>query len=165
MLFEAIAQTSADVASVPGKKKKVDRLAALLLQAPADERAIAARYLAGEPGHKTGAGYATVAEVRPPAATAATLSVTEVDRRLAELATLEGAGSAKARKEGLGALLAEMTAQEQDFAQALILGPLRQGPLDSLSINAVAKAKGLNPKAGGTANMLAVKRGAGAEEL
>ncbi len=165
MLFEAIARASADVASTPGKKKKVERIAALLLQAPAEERAIAARYLAGEVFHKTGAGYATVAEVRPPAATAATLSVTEVDRRLAELATLEGAGSAKARKEGLGALLAQMTAQEQDFAQALILGALRQGALDALVIDAVAKAKGLDPKAVRTAYMLAGELGAVAEAL
>ena len=65
MLLEAIAQTRAAVAASPGRKKKVEQLAAVLLQAAPGERAIAARYLAGEVGHKTGLGHATVHGVRP----------------------------------------------------------------------------------------------------
>src|SRR4051812_3520142 len=85
VLFERVVETSAEVAATSGKKKKVERIAALLTAAGAEERAIAARYLSGEVGHKLGIGYATVAELRGqvPPATAASLTLVEVDQRLA----------------------------------------------------------------------------------
>ena len=56
MLFEQVARTSAQVAQTAGKKKKTELLAALLREVPPEERAVAARYLSGEIGHKTGIG-------------------------------------------------------------------------------------------------------------
>ncbi|HWU89845.1 MAG TPA: ATP-dependent DNA ligase [Kofleriaceae bacterium] len=165
MLLEQVAQTSAAVARTPGKKKKVELIGRLLAEAPADERAIAARYLSGDVGRKLGIGYATVGELRrqvPPAA-AASLTLAEVDRRFAAIAAASGGGSAKARRDAYGALLAAATAIEQDFLGALVVGELRQGALDALVAEAVAHAVGAPAREVRTAYMLAGDLGVVAE--
>jgi len=157
VLFEQVAQTSAAIAQTSARKKKVALLAALLAEAPADERAIAARYLSGEVGHKLGIGYATVHELRAavsPSA-AAQLTLTEVDARFASIATLGGAGSQKARKDAYGALLGAATALEQGFIGAIVVGEIRQGALDALVVDATAQATGIEQKRVRTAYMLA----------
>ncbi len=129
MLLEQVAQTSAAVAQTAGRKKKTELIGELLAGAPADERAIAARYLSGDVGRKLGIGYATVGELRDrvaPAA-AASLSLAEVDRRFAAIAAASGSGSARAHRDGYGALLAAATAIEQGFLDAIGGRELRQG--------------------------------------
>ena len=165
MLLEEVAQTSAEVARTAGRKKKTALLAALLAAAPPDERALAARYLSGEVGHKLGIGYATVGELRGavPPATAATLSLGEVDRRLAAIAAASGSGSARVRRDGYGALLAAATALEQGFLAALVVGELRQGALDAIVVEALALVSGAPPGQVRTAYMLTGDLGAVAE--
>lgn len=167
MLFERIVLTSAAIAATPGKKKKVDLIAGLLTQLAADERAIAARHLSGEVGHKLGVGYATVAELRGQIAPASTASliIVEVERRLAAIAALGGAGSARGRKDQFGELLARATAAEQEFLSALVLGAIRQGALDALVVDALARATGLGADAVRRAYMLAGEIGAVAEAV
>ena len=157
MLFVEIARASAEVAQTAGKKKKVERIAALLASVPQDERAAAARYLSGECGHKLGIGYATVHEMRGAIAPAGEprLTITELERRFVAIAELEGKGSGKGRKESFGALLASATELEQGFAGALVLGELRQGALDALVVEALALATGLTASAVRGAYMLA----------
>jgi DNA ligase-1 len=167
MLFERIVLTSAAIAATPGKKKKVDLIAGLLTQLAADEQAIAARHLSGEVGHKLGVGYATVAELRGQIAPASTASliIVEVERRLAAIAALGGAGSARGRKDQFGELLARATAAEQEFLSALVLGAIRQGALDALVVDALARATGLGADAVRRAYMLAGEIGAVAEAV
>jgi DNA ligase-1 len=163
--YAAIAETSRQLVETSSRKQKVARLAALLGQLAADERAIAARHLAGEVGHKLGIGYATVGELRgqvPPAAEPA-LEVVEVDRRFAQIAELRGAGSATAKRAGFGAMLAAATAPEQGFLGALVVGELRQGALDALVVDAIAAATQLPARDVRTAYMLAGDVGAVAE--
>jgi DNA ligase-1 len=165
VLLEQIARTRAAVAEASARKQKVARLAEALAAAPAGERALAARYLAGEVGRKLGLGYAAVSELRgqvAPAA-AATLSLTKVDQRFLALAAAQGAGSVRARREGLGALLAAATAIEQSFLAALVIGELRQGALDALVAEAIAQAIAAPPAEVRTALMLAGDLGALAE--
>jgi DNA ligase-1 len=165
VLLEQVAQTSATVAQTAGKKRKTELIAALLAEVPADERAIAARYLAGDVGRKLGIGYATVGELRdavPPAAVAS-LSLVEVDRRFAAIAAASGAGSARARRDGYGALLAASTGLEQGFLGALAVGELRQGALDAIVVDALALVIGAPPRQVRTAYMLAGDLGAVAE--
>ncbi len=167
MLFERLALTSAEIAAAKGKKRKVEVLDRLLGEAAPDERAIAARQLSGETGHKTQVGYATVAELRgqvPPVSTAS-LTVVEVDRRLAALVGLQGPGSNLQRKQQLGELLGKATAPEQEFLGALILGELRQGALAALVVEAIARARELDPRAVRSAYMLAGEIGAVAEAV
>jgi DNA ligase-1 len=157
VLFEQVARTSAEIARTSGKKTKVSLIAALLREAPPDERAIAARHLSGEVGHKLGIGYATVAELRGTLAPASgpTWTLGELERRFAAIAALSGAGSGRGRKDGFGALLAGATEIEQGFLGALVLGELRQGALDALVVDAIALATSLPPRAVRSAYMLA----------
>jgi DNA ligase-1 len=167
VLFEQVALTSVEIAGVPGRKKKVELLARVLHQVPPEERAIAARHLSGELGHKTGLGYGAVAELRDqvlPAA-AASLTLTEVDRTFAAIAAMAGAGSGRGRKDALGALLARATLVEQRFLAAVIVGELRQGALDALVVDAIALARELPNRGVRTAYMLAGDIGAVAEAV
>jgi DNA ligase-1 len=157
VLYEAIAQTSQQLVETSSRKKKVELLARLLGELAPDERTIAARHLSGEVAYKLGIGYATVGELHgqvAPAA-AASLAVTEVDRRFAAIAALRGAGSARAKKDAFGAMLAAATALEQGFLGALVIGELRQGALDALVVDAVALAASLDARAVRAAYMLA----------
>jgi len=141
VLFSELVATSAAVAETSGRLKKIELLATCLRQMTPDERAIGARYLAGEVPQKTQVGYAQLVEARtvPPSASPY-LGLSEIDRRLTELAELHGAGSAQARKDQLGALFSLATAPEQVLLAGLIVGEVRQGALDGLVLEAIAKA-------------------------
>ncbi len=160
MLLEQVAATSRAIAGASSRKKKVSFLSALLREVPGAERAAVARYLAGETGYKTGIGYATVAELRSvtPAASAS-LTITEVEQVFAELPTLAGTGSSRAKKDTLGALFARATDGEQHFLAAILIGELRQGALDALVVDAIALTTELPPRAVRTAYMLAGELG------
>lgn len=144
MLFEQLALTSAQVGATSGRKKKVERLAACLAQLAPEERAIAARYLAGVVPQKLGLGYAAIRELAVPPAAEASLEIVEIDRRFGELAALGGAGSQGARKSQLGALFARATQVEQHLLGALIVGDLRQGALEAIVVEAVARVAQLD---------------------
>lgn len=163
MRFARLVETSAAVAATGGRLKKLELLGACLRELPPDERGVGARYLAGVVSHKTGLGYAVVREVRVPPATSPSLSVGDVDRRLAAIAALGGAGSARGRKDQLGALLALATVDEQRFLAALVVGELRQGAEDGLVVEAIARAASLPPADVRRAYMLAGDLGAVAE--
>jgi DNA ligase-1 len=165
VLLVEVARASAEVAQTSSKKAKAQRIAQLLAAAALDERAIAARYLSGDCGHKLGVGYATVHELRGavPTAAEASVSLTEVERRFAAIALLRGAGSASAKKREMGALLAASTELEQAFLGALILGELRQGALDALVVDGIALATSLPAVSVRQAYMLAGDIGAVAE--
>ena len=157
MLYAHIAQTSQQLAETASRKQKIGLVARLLGELAPDERAIAARHLAGEVAYKLGIGYATVGELRGQVAPApaASLTVEGVDRRFAAIAALAGAGAGTARREAFGALLAEATAPEQGFLGALVVGELRQGALGAVVVEAVALAAGLAPRTVRAAHMLA----------
>jgi DNA ligase-1 len=167
VLFERITLTSAEIAATSGRKKKVELLARLLREVPAEERAIAARYLSGEVGYKLGIGYATVHELAgalPPAETAS-LHLVEVDRRFAAIAGMSGTGSNKARKDAYGALLAQATLLEQRILAAIVVGELRQGALDALVVDALAVAAEIPNRGVRSAYMLAGEIGVVAEAV
>src|SRR5262249_51844254 len=63
--------------------------------------------------------------------------------------------SAGARKQQLGAMLALATASEQKFLGGLVVGEVRQGALDGLVVEAIAKAAQLPADAVRRAYMLA----------
>jgi DNA ligase-1 len=142
MLFTELVAVSAQVKGTTRKLAKTALLAQCLRQLAADERAIGARYLAGELPQRTGIGYATVAEVmrQVQAAREAQLTLSEVDQRFEAIAALSGDGSGAARKAQFGALLTRATEAEAKFLGQLALGELRQGALDGLVVEAIAKA-------------------------
>jgi DNA ligase 1 len=147
VLLAELVSTSAQVTETRARLKKIELLASCLRQLNDDERSIGARYLAAELPQKTSIGYATISEVMsatPPTA-APYLSLTEVDRRFTTIAELSGTGSMTTRKAQLGALLSLATASEQQFLAGLTVGEVRQGALDGLVVEAIARASELPP--------------------
>ncbi|WP_326552060.1 ATP-dependent DNA ligase [Micromonospora sp. NBC_01813] len=143
MRFIDLAATSAAVTTTPGRRAKVELLAAALRALAADEIVPGAAYLTGELRQRqTGVGYASLRDLPPPAPVP-TLSVAQVDAAVAELATVAGAGSQTRRRELLGALLAAATADEQRLLVGLFTGELRQGAQAGLLTDALARAAGV----------------------
>ena len=144
MHLDEIAQTSADVAATSSRLAKVARLADCLAQARAEEIPIAVAYLAGElPQGTIGVGWASLRDLPPPADPPPTLEVLEADRALCRLKAIAGRGSQAARRDELARLFAVATEPEQRFLGSLLVGELRQGALEGVMLDAVAKAAGI----------------------
>ncbi|MGH3320678.1 MAG: ATP-dependent DNA ligase [Streptosporangiaceae bacterium] len=140
MLLAHIAEASADVAASSARLEKVARLAECLRQARPDDVEIVVAFLSGEPRQRQiGVGYAAFRDV-PGAAAAATLTVREVDEAFARMESLSGPGSQRQRRQQLTDLLGRATGAEQGFLIPLMVGELRQGALDAVMVEAVARA-------------------------
>jgi DNA ligase-1 len=143
MLLGEIVETSQAVAATRSRSAKVEALAACIGRMAPDEAPAGASFLAGEPRQRRlGVGWASLRELPPPAATPA-LAVLDVDAAFERLAGTSGAGSQAQRAQELAALFGAATAEEQDFLRRLVLGDLRQGALQSIVTDAVAKATGI----------------------
>ena len=140
MLLARIAETSADVAATSSRLAKVKRIAECLAEANPDEVAVAVAYLSGElPQGTVGVGWAALRELPSPA-TAPSLELLEVDAVVSRLQAIAGKGSQAARREELAALFSRATEPEQRLLVGLFLGELRQGALEGVMTDAVAKA-------------------------
>ncbi|HXF98358.1 MAG TPA: ATP-dependent DNA ligase [Gaiellaceae bacterium] len=161
MLLADLAETSAAVAAVSSRLRKVEALAGCLRRAGPAEVAVAASYLSGVlPQGQVGIGWAALRDLPPPAAPPPSLGVREVDDALTRLRGLAGPGSQRRRREELAALFARATEPEQRFLRALLLGELRQGALEGVMVDAVATAGGVPASEVRRALMLAGDLGA-----
>src|SRR5437763_6836823 len=141
-LLADLVRTSQRVGATAARLAKVRELASFLRALPPDEIETAAHYLSGEtPQGRVGLGYSTLqAAGASGAASTETLSIAEVDRSLALIATIRGAGSAARRAEALRDLFRRATAPEQQFLLHLLVGELRQGALAGSMVEAIAAA-------------------------
>ena len=125
---------------------------------------VAVAYLSGVlPQGSVGIGWASLRELPPVAEPPATLELLEVDAAVSRIAAIAGAGSQAARRSELSDLFARATEPEQRFLAALFLGELRQGALEGVVTDAVAKAAGLPAGRSGERSMLAGDLGVVAE--
>ena len=67
----------------------------------------------------------------------------EVDRAIADVATTTGAGSVRARRDRLAELFGRATEAEAGFLRRLLLGELRQGALEGVMSDAIARTAGV----------------------
>jgi DNA ligase-1 len=164
--LEELVRTSAAVAGTSGRLDKIARLATLLGAASLDEVPIALGFLTGWPRQgRVGVGWATVAGARQQEpAESATLTLADVDRALEQLTTARGRNSVAERERILGDLLSRATAEEQDFLSMLLIGEVRQGALDGVLTEAVAKAAGVPADRVRRAAMIAGDLGAVAQK-
>jgi ATP-dependent DNA ligase I len=140
VLLARIAEVSQAVATTSGRLAKIDLLATALREAGPAEVPIAVAYLSGElPQRQIGVGWAALRDGFPPAA-APTLGLAEVDALLSAIGAVAGKGSAAARKELVGELFGRATSAEQRFLFGLLSGELRQGALEGVMTDAVARA-------------------------
>ncbi len=134
---------------------KAQILAGVLALAGQDEAEIVASYLAGSlRQRRTGVGYRSL-QRQPPAAASPSLTVTEVDAAFERMSRAGGRGSAGVRSAELDRLLAAATVDEQHYLISLIGGELRQGALEALVQEAIAKAAGRDVEQVRRAAMLA----------
>lgn len=138
VLFAEVVETSAAVAATRSRLAKVAALAELLRRTTTPA---VVSFLVGVPSQgRIGAGYRTVLDVSPPPAAAPELTVEEVDAALGAYAAISGKGSAQRRLEALTSLFGRATAEEQDFLRRLLTGELRQGALEGVMLDAIARA-------------------------
>ncbi|MGW5055112.1 ATP-dependent DNA ligase [Actinokineospora sp. NPDC004072] len=141
--FAEVVAVSAAVGATRSRLAKVDALAGLLAAADGDEMPAVVAFLAGAPRQgRIGAGWRTLAAVVGPPAASPTLSVQAVDEVFEQVAGVSGAGSSARRGELLGGLFAAATGDEQRFLRALLTGELRQGALEGVMLDAIARAAG-----------------------
>jgi ATP-dependent DNA ligase I len=155
MLLDSVVRTSAAVAATPGRLAKIDHIARLLRDVPPAEIAVAVSFLSGDlTQRQIGVGYAalsdlmggfgpdassTSAAVDQPAA-APQLTLAETDEALGRIGALAGQGSQAERRRLLAHLLSHATETEREFLVRLLAGDLRQGALDGVMTDAIAKA-------------------------
>ena len=146
MLFAGLVETSRRVADTSRRLEKIDLLATLLRQLDPEETQIAVAFLSGYTRQgRIGVGYATIRNASAPPAQSAGLDIHDVDRALESLAAVQGRGSEQRRRELLHALFARATEAEQDFLLRLLIGELRQGALEGVMLDALAKAYAIAP--------------------
>jgi DNA ligase-1 len=142
MLFRILVETSEAVAATRSRLRKVDLLQGCLRQFAPGEIETGVGYLSGTLRQgRIGLGPSAVQHalgVGP--SNSATLGVGDVDAAFEELASVSGKGSNLERKRLLSALFARATAPEQSFLARLVYGELRQGALEGVMIDAIAKA-------------------------
>ncbi|MBL8212981.1 MAG: ATP-dependent DNA ligase [Bryobacterales bacterium] len=144
MQFLELVQTSQQVAGTSRRLAKIGTLADFLRQLSPEEVAIAVHYLTGStPQGKLGIGYAALQAARVAPASAATLPIETVHLTLSRIAAEKGAGSTQRRAELLRSLFTQATEAEQDFLFRLLIGELRQGALEGIMADAIAKAADL----------------------
>ena len=142
-LHELVAASNA-VAEVRGRLEKTARLADHLRRLDADEVAIAVAFLSGTLIQgRVGLGWSAVARARSiqPADTPS-LELQEVNDTFERIGRTAGSGSMKARASLLEGLFERATAAEQDFLVRLVAGELRQGAVEGVLADAIAKAAG-----------------------
>lgn len=137
-----LVETSRAVAETSGRREKVARLAAYLTSSSPEETAIAVAYLTGQVRQgRVGVGPAALRDAWPESAAAdPTLTLAEVDAALDTLAAVQGPGSQAERQRLLRGLLVRATSAEQEFLARLLYGELRQGALEGVMVEAVARA-------------------------
>jgi DNA ligase-1 len=143
VLFARVVETSERVTATSKRLEKIELLAALLKQLNGEECEIAVAFLCGYTRQgRIGVGYAAIrGSTALPAETAA-LEIADVDRAFASLAEIQGRGADTQRRELLRGLMARATAPEQRFLTALLFGEIRQGALDGVMVEALARASG-----------------------
>ena len=147
MLLAELLAASERVAATRSRLAKIDALAQCLRRLEPSEIALGVAYLSGDTRQgRIGIGYATLNEARAAKrASSPRLTLAQVDEALASISQIKGEGSAAERQRLLAELFARATAPEQDFLARLLLGELRQGALEGIMLDAIAKGANLPP--------------------
>jgi DNA ligase-1 len=144
MQLQELADLSTAVAESRGRLEKTARLAQALERAQPTEVRIAVAFLSGALRQgRIGVGWAMISQARAvDPSTASSLALADVDRTFAQIADIAGSGAARARAQVLSDLFRRATRTEQDFLARLLSGELRQGALEGVLADAIAKAAG-----------------------
>lgn len=142
MKLSEIVETSSRLSATRSRLEKMALLGEVLGRAPLDEVPLVVSCLSGRlPRGRLRIGYATLQDMRRiEGAREPLLDLRDVDAIFGELERVGGAGSSAARLEILRGLYRRATEEEQDFLTRLLLEDLRQGSLEGVMLEAIAKA-------------------------
>jgi DNA ligase-1 len=145
MKLASVVDTSRRVGEASGRLEKIGLLASLLAAASPDEIEIAVAFLSGSIRQtRLGVGYAALQAATPAPSAEPSLELVEVDAAFDRLCRVSaGKGSTQERQRLLRELLSRATGDEQHFLLRLVIGELRQGAVEGLMLEAVAKAAGV----------------------
>jgi DNA ligase-1 len=160
VLLNDVVETSAAVASSPGRKAKITAIASLLSRVQPDEVPVAVAFLSGElTQRQIGVGYAALTDLANPDQVGAETAIAEAEPVLAQpqpvltladtdaafeaIGAMLGPGSQAQRRARLSDLVSSATPAERRFLFRLIAGDLRQGALEGVMTEAVALAAGV----------------------
>jgi DNA ligase 1 len=152
VLLSDVVEVSAGVTATSARNAKIAQIAALLARAEPGQVAVAVAVLSGELLQgQIGVGYATIGDLFRAAdaagaeddGNAGPLTLTEVNEAFASIGAVTGPGSVALRRQQLAALFARATDREREFLVRLLAGDLRQGALEGVMTEAVAKAAGV----------------------
>jgi DNA ligase-1 len=152
VLLSDVVEVSAGVTATSARNAKIAQIAALLARAEPGQVAVAVAVLSGELLQgQIGVGYATIGDLFRAAdaagaedgGNAGPLTLTEVNEAFAAIGAVTGPGSVALRRQQLAALFARATDREREFLVRLLAGDLRQGALEGVMSEAVAKAAGV----------------------
>src|SRR5688572_32869087 len=128
-LLAHLVETSERVGATSARLAKVRELAALLRTLGPGELRVGVQYLSGElPQGRVGIGPSILREAEKAApAASASLTLTEVDRTLTDVAGLRGVGTNSLRAAALRDLFGRAAGQGEGFLFRLLLGEVGKG--------------------------------------
>ena len=149
-----LVETSARVSATRSRREKIDLISShLRARDPASVEPSVA-FLSGViPQGALGVGWATIGEI-PDSAERPTLGVGDVMDTFDRLVNTNGPGSQSRRRELISDLMGAATADEQGFLRGLITGDIRQGALEGIMVESVARTAGVPAAAVRRATML-----------
>ncbi|CAN5801781.1 ATP-dependent DNA ligase [soil metagenome] len=138
--FARLVETSTLVAATRSRRAKSDLIAGFLGSREVAAVSPAVAFLSGViPQGSLGVGWATLAELPSPASTPS-LDVASVMESFDALTATSGPGSHARRRRLIDELFGAATEDEQRFLLGLMTGDIRQGALEGVMIDAVARA-------------------------
>jgi DNA ligase 1 len=144
VLLNDLVATSMSVAATRSRSAKVALLADLIARFGPDEIEIGVGFLIGEPRQRRlNVGWATAWKDKTTAAEEPTVTLLDVDQCFQQLADASGTGSQTARAALVTQLFGRATDDEQNYLRRLIVGEMRQGALEGVVTDAVARAAGV----------------------
>ena len=145
MELKRLVELVSAVRATSKKTEKTQLLANLLKQAQGRDIELLALYLVGTlPQGRIGIGWRAIEQASADLPVAdASLSLHQIDQILDDVAKDEGAGSATRKVEALRTLFERADRAERDFLTQLLMGEVRQGALEGLLLDAIAKAANL----------------------
>jgi DNA ligase-1 len=135
-----LVEASEAVGATRSRLEKVERIADVLRRLAAGEVRAGVAFLSGElTQRQIGVGWAALRDLPAPASESS-LTVGEVDAAFERIGAMAGPGSQAARRAALADLFSRATDQEARFLVRLLGGELRQGALEGVMVQALARA-------------------------
>ncbi|MDC4224007.1 MAG: ATP-dependent DNA ligase [Candidatus Manganitrophus sp.] len=147
MQLQDLVRLTARLRATTSKNEKVLLMADFLKRTAGPETALCALYLTGTlPQGRIGIGGRAIGTaLSVGSAPPSSMTLQEVDACFQKMADDRGAGSAERKRTALQGLLQRADPDERRFLAHLLMGELRQGALEGLVQEAIAKAAALPP--------------------